>query len=221
MDRVNENEKWLLLLIILLVSSIGLAVGLTIHFKAPSPPQNTTTSISPNITSIETTTKITSVTIESSTVILETTSTTTSTTPTTTITISSTATPTTTKNITTTEISTTQTKTLATTAMTKITEPTQKAVLMLSTRSERNVPMVIGLNGESDLNIWFVILIHLLSLGDYDDDLNFTYDENTEVVGSCSASLNNRMLVFGGWNQWRQVYINHIILFYFPLDRIR
>ena len=77
--------------------------------------------------------------------------------------------------------------------------------------------MVIGLNGESDSNIWFVILIHLLSLGDYDDDLNFTYDENTEVYASCSASLNDKMLVFGGLNQRRQVYIK---LFYLKILEI-
>ena len=55
-----------------------------------------------------------------------------------------------------------------------------------------------------------MIYIHLLSLGDYDDDLNFTYDENTEVFKSCSASLNDKMLIFGGWNHPRQVYNNHI-----------
>ena len=52
-----------------------------------------------------------------------------------------------------------------------------------------------------------MIFIHLLSLGDYDDDLNFTYDENTEVVGSCSASLNDKMLVFGGTDHPRQVCV--------------
>ena len=59
------------------------------------------------------------------------------------------------------------------------------------------------------------IFIHLLSSGDYDDDLSFTYDENTEVSRSCSASLNDRMLVFGGWHQRRQVYINQIFLILF------
>ena len=41
--------------------------------------------------------------------------------------------------------------------------------------------------------------------GQIDDDINFTYDANTEVYGSCTASLNNEMFVFGGHNEKRQV----------------
>ena len=37
------------------------------------------------------------------------------------------------------------------------------------------------------------------------DDINFTYDANTEVYRSCAASLNDEMWVFGGDDQRRQV----------------
>jgi len=39
------------------------------------------------------------------------------------------------------------------------------------------------------------------------DDINFKYDTNTEVCGSCAASLNDKMFVLGGWNQAQQVNI--------------
>ena len=38
-----------------------------------------------------------------------------------------------------------------------------------------------------------------------DDDINFTYEANTQVHGSCAATLNNEMWVFGGYTQTRQV----------------
>lgn len=57
---------------------------------------------------------------------------------------------------------------------------------MLNTRYD-NVPMVIGWNG------------------DVNDDINFTFDSNTVVAHSCSASLNDEMWVFGGYNNYRQV----------------
>ena len=41
--------------------------------------------------------------------------------------------------------------------------------------------------------------------GEYDDDINFTYDTNTETYKSCSAILNNEMYVFGGGTHERQV----------------
>jgi len=77
--------------------------------------------------------------------------------------------------------------TSTTTALTPTTSPTGKAVLMLSTRPSTNVPMVITLNGEVD------------------DDINFTFGVNTQVHGSCAASWFNRMFVFGGLNQKRQM----------------
>ena len=39
------------------------------------------------------------------------------------------------------------------------------------------------------------------TLGEVDDDINFTYEDNTEAEGSCAATLNDEMWVFGGWNQ--------------------
>ena len=44
-----------------------------------------------------------------------------------------------------------------------------------------------------------------LFLGQIDDDINFTYDTNTDVYFSCSARLNDEMWVLGGVNQRRQV----------------
>lgn len=41
--------------------------------------------------------------------------------------------------------------------------------------------------------------------GEYDDDIDFTYDTNTETYKSCSAILNNEMYVFGGATYKRQV----------------
>ena len=41
--------------------------------------------------------------------------------------------------------------------------------------------------------------------GEVDDDINFTYETGTEVFGSCAASLNDEMWVFGGYYQKRQV----------------
>ena len=45
-------------------------------------------------------------------------------------------------------------------------------------------------------------------LGETDDDINFTYEANTEVYESCAASLNDEMWVLGGHNQKRQVNFN-------------
>ena len=42
--------------------------------------------------------------------------------------------------------------------------------------------------------------------GEVDDDINITYEDNTEVYNTCAASLNDEMWVFGGLNQRRQVY---------------
>ena len=41
--------------------------------------------------------------------------------------------------------------------------------------------------------------------GEVDDDINFTYEGNTEVRGSCAASLYDEMWVFGGFYKKRQV----------------
>ena len=38
-----------------------------------------------------------------------------------------------------------------------------------------------------------------------DDDINFNYEDNTEVSGSCAASLNDEMWVLGGSHKQRQV----------------
>ena len=174
--KLIKKKRWILLIVLLVFAIIGLAVGLSIHFPAESQHPLSTTTTATTTTTTITTTKTTTMTTNTNT-ITETTS------------------------------STTTSKTTVTTAMIKVTqEPPQKAVLMLSTLASTNVPVVIGLNGKSNLNACFEILAHLLSSGDFDDDIKFNYDENTEVFASCSASLNDRMLVFGGWNQRHQVY---------------
>ena len=45
-------------------------------------------------------------------------------------------------------------------------------------------------------------------LGEVDDDIDFSYEDNTEVYYSCAASLNNEMWVFGGSAKKRQVNFN-------------
>ena len=39
----------------------------------------------------------------------------------------------------------------------------------------------------------------------FPNDINFVYDASTEVEGSCAASINDEMFVFGGRNKKRQV----------------
>ena len=90
---------------------------------------------------------------------------------------------------------------------------------MLSTWKSSNVPMVIGLDGESVLSFYsFIFYIDIfllssimtdLSLGDVDDHLDFEYKKKTEAYGSCGASLYGEMFVIGGNSKKRQVYINN------------
>ena len=42
-------------------------------------------------------------------------------------------------------------------------------------------------------------------LGEVDDDIDFSYEANTQVSLSCAASLNDEMWVFGGNSKKRQV----------------
>ena len=42
-------------------------------------------------------------------------------------------------------------------------------------------------------------------LGEVDDDIDFSYEDNTEVLYSCAASLNDEMWVLGGSSKKRQV----------------
>jgi len=62
----------------------------------------------------------------------------------------------------------------------KYTTKEESAVLMLSTKKDTNVPMVISLKGP------------------YDDDLNFKYEEGTEAKQSCATVLNGEMYVLSG-----------------------
>ena len=53
----------------------------------------------------------------------------------------------------------------------------------------------------------FILLFTRKLLGEVDDDINFTYDANTEISQSCVASWNDEMYVFGGKNHKRQVIL--------------
>ena len=104
----------------------------------------------------------------------------------------------------------TPTVTSTTSVATTTIEPVAKdAVLLLNTRSSSNVPMVIGYNGKPQLNItlslFFIENDNNNILAEVDDDINFTFEDNTEVFYSCAASLNDEMWVLGGNNQRRQV----------------
>ena len=46
--------------------------------------------------------------------------------------------------------------------------------------------------------------------GEVDDDIDFTFEQNTEVYGSCATSLEGEMWVLGGEQQQRQVYITKV-----------
>ena len=54
------------------------------------------------------------------------------------------------------------------------------------------------------MNIDLIITHIKLYLGEIDDDINFTYEADTQVYESCTASLDGEMFVLGGLNQ-RQV----------------
>ena len=47
--------------------------------------------------------------------------------------------------------------------------------------------------------------IILTILGNYDDDINFTFGPDTEVEASCVSAFNGEMWVFGGTYHLRQV----------------
>ena len=79
---------------------------------------------------------------------------------------------------------------------------------MLNTWKSSNVPFVIGYNGEKySIKSLLYSFIKQKLLGEVDDDINFTYDDNTEISQSCVASWNNEMFVLGGLNQKRQVIV--------------
>ena len=45
-------------------------------------------------------------------------------------------------------------------------------------------------------------------LGNVDDDIAFTFEKDTEVFGSCAATLNGEFWVIGGQKKKRQVIFN-------------
>ena len=104
----------------------------------------------------------------------------------------------------------TPTVTSTTSVATTTIEPVAKdAVLLLSTYYSDNVPMVIGYNGKLHLNInlslFYIANDNNNILGEVDDDINFTFEDNTDVEFSCAASLNDEMWVLGGNYKKRQV----------------
>ena len=77
---------------------------------------------------------------------------------------------------------------------------------MLNTRSDYNTPVLIKYDGEfihfesQNLDLPF-------SGGEY-PDLEFTMGPDTSVFGSCSATLNGEMYIFGGTGKFtKQVFL--------------
>ena len=64
--------------------------------------------------------------------------------------------------------------------------------------------MVIGFDGELQFisfqfsSLIISQLLFVIISGEFDDDINFTFDLGTEVFGSCVESLNDEMWVLGG-----------------------
>ena len=52
---------------------------------------------------------------------------------------------------------------------------------------------------------WSHIKVLIFDLGNFDDDTLITYDTDTRVYGSCSATLNGENYVIGGWHKKNQV----------------
>ena len=50
------------------------------------------------------------------------------------------------------------------------------------------------------------LFLIIFILGNVDYDPEFTFDDDTEVYGSCAASLNDEFWVLGGNNKKRQVF---------------
>ena len=155
---MKTKKVWILVIIAIAIT--GLVVGLSVYFKK-SPSLAAATTNPSYITSTATKTRSTapvcteSVTVnttvttgETSTTAFITTITTTTTIRTTTTTTTTTITTTTTKSTTTSTTATTTTKSTTAAGQSTINE----AVLMLSTREQSNIPMVIGLSGEFKLN---------------------------------------------------------------------
>ena len=49
------------------------------------------------------------------------------------------------------------------------------------------------------------VMSEIYHSGEVDYDINFTYEDNTEVRGSCAASLHDEMWVLGSYSKKRQV----------------
>ena len=86
----------------------------------------------------------------------------------------------------------------------------KEAVLFLSTYwadgpVDPYTPMVIDFQGT---NHTFNVLIDNGILGNVDDDIAFTFEKDTEVFGSCAATLNGEFWVIGGQKKKRQVIFN-------------
>ena len=50
-------------------------------------------------------------------------------------------------------------------------------------------------------------------LGNVDDDIVFTFEDDTEIYESCSATLNDEFWVIGGYYKKRQVIIKNAMKF--------
>ena len=73
-----------------------------------------------------------------------------------------------------------------------------------------SVPMV----SMGDLFISSIIIKIIRTSGEIDNDINFNYDANTEVLNSCAATFNGNMYVLGGKFKPKQVYFKYILVFF-------
>ena len=51
---------------------------------------------------------------------------------------------------------------------------------------------------------------NIIHSGEVDNDINFTYETNTEVYASCAALLDDEMWILGGYSKKRPVNLQWI-----------
>ena len=78
----------------------------------------------------------------------------------------------------------------------------EKAVLLLSTYSSFNKPMIIDFNGRYGVfgNTAYDGSVSKNFLGNFDDNLNFEYGKDTEIVDGCGVTFLGEFWYFGGFH---------------------
>ena len=110
------------------------------------------------------------------------------------------------KNFTCMDTSTTSSVTNPTMPSTTVAPEEPAAVLVLNNFNKNNKPMVIGFDGKK---VAFFISNYKIILGKVNDDIDFTYGEETATYYGCGATLRGEFWYFGGYigpvNTLRQV----------------